>query len=94
MQLGVLQNYEKETLRHETNEARFIAKQNYHSKLSQKLIDPKTSCKQYWHIQKELYGSKIQRNPSIIKNTVVYTSPIAKCNIFNKTFTNQTKLPD
>ena len=63
----------------EANEVRFTAKQKYHSKLSQKLINPATSCKQYWHITKEPFGSKIQREiPPLIKNGVVHTTPIAK----------------
>jgi len=89
-------NYEHyNTLRHEANLTKHAAKENYNSKLSDRLIDPNTSSKQYWHITKQLYGSKVQRGiPPLIKNGKVHTSSTAKCNIFNKTFTDKARLPD
>ena len=52
------------------------------------------SAKKYRRITKESYGSKVQTGiPSLIKNGVVHTSSVGKCNIFNSTFTDKAKLP-
>ena len=90
------QNYNTyHTLRHEANQAKSIAKTEHFTKLSQKLVDPSTSSKQYWNITKQLYGNKVHAGiPPLKKNGVVYTSSEDKCNIFNKTFTEKAKLPE
>ena len=82
-------------LRHEANKAKFIAKFEYNAKLSQRLVNPNTCPKEYWKITNNLYGNKVHSGiPPLLKNGVVHTSSIAKCNIFNKSFTDKAGLPD
>ena len=74
-----LQKYKE--ARQNANFSKMKAKENYTKKLSQKLLDPTTNTKQYWHITKELYGNKVHRGiPPIIHNDSVLSINEDKCN--------------
>ena len=70
------------------------AKSSYFEKLRQKLCDPSLGSKQYWHLLKSLYGSKIDSGiPSIIDGTEVISSAKEKADLFNKHFLKKSTLP-
>ena len=71
------------------------AKEAYYTNLSMRLTNPNTNLKEYWHLTKELYGSKVKGGiPSLIKDGIVYANAQDKCNIFNEHFARKAKLPD
>ena len=78
-----------------TDNSKNTALKTYYDTLSHRLIDPKTSAKDYWRLTKELYGNKIKTGiPSLIIGDKVISSAEEKCRIFNDHFTKKSKLPD
>ena len=87
-----LQNYR--TIKQQVIQAKNEAKHSYYLKLSNKLTNPATGPKEYWHLTKELCGTKVKTGiPPLIKDDVVYPSPESKCKLFNEHFSEKSKLP-
>ena len=60
------------------------AKTAYYQNINQKLSDPSTDTKQYWHLLKSLYGTKIDSGiPSIVDGDLVISSAKEKAELFN-----------
>ena len=54
-----------------------------------------TNPKEYWQLIKELYGTKVKSGiHPLIKDDVIYSSPLDKCRIINEHFANKSKLRD
>ena len=88
-----LENYNQ--IKREVIAVKKDAKHNYFLRLSNKLTDPNTGPKEYWHLTKELFGNKIKSGiPPIIKNDIVFSSSESKCQLFNDHFLEKSKLPD
>ena len=81
--------------RGEANIAMMESKSNYYEKIKNKLCDSKTGSKQYWHLIKSLYGSKIEAGiPSIIDGDKIISTAREKSELFNKHFLKKSTLPD
>ena len=81
--------------RHEVNVQKFFAKLHHDQKVAQKLENPTTSSKEYWHLTKLLYGNKIKSGiPTIIDTNKVYSDSESKANLFNQHFAQKSRLPD
>ena len=62
--------------RQEVNVRKFHAKLRHGEHIVERLQDPSTSstCKEYWHLTKMVYGSKVNPEiPSIINGDKVYS---------------------
>ena len=71
------------------------AKAKYYEKIVQKLSNPHIKSKQYWHLLKSLYGTKIDSGiPSIIDGNKIISSSKEKAKLFNQHFLQKAILPD
>jgi len=67
--------------------AKHQAKEVYYTRLSNQLLNPATSTKQFWRLTKELYGTKIKSGvPPLIKDGIVHSTAESKCKLFNEHF--------
>ena len=81
--------------RHEVNVRKFHAKLLHEEKIANKLQNPSTNAKEYWHLTKVLYGTKVKSGiPSIIDGDRVYSDAKSKANVFNLHFSEKSKLPE
>ena len=81
--------------RHNVNFVKMVAKKRYEERISNKLSDPTTTAKKYWHLTKQIYGNKVKCGiPSIIDGEDVYATSEAKANLFNEHFASKSHLPD
>ena len=81
--------------RHEANAAKYLSKQNYDKKIADKLQDPSTCNKEYWHLSKLVYGNKVKTGiPSIIDDNQIISDSQHKANLFNQHFSRKSKLPE
>ena len=79
----------------EANLAMMQAKGNYFEIIKQKLCNPNIDSKQYWHLLKSLYGSKVDSGiPAIIDGDDIISSSKAKADLFNKHFLEKSTLPN
>ncbi len=70
-----------------------LAKNNYYSKLADKLSHPETSAKAYHRICKRfLNGKTYEAIPSLIEGNVVYSDPVSKANLLNDFFAENAHL--
>ncbi len=61
-----------------------------HSNLRDKLCNLNTNSKQYWHLLKSLYGTKLDAGiPSIIEGNDVISSSTEKAELFNRHFSEE-----
>ena len=78
----------------EANFAMMQAKSNYFETIKQKLCNPQIDSKQYWHLLKSLYGSKVDSGiPAIIDGDEIISSSKEKADLFNKHFLKKSTLP-
>ena len=81
--------------RHHANFIKSVAKQRHFCRIGDKLSDPSTNSKEYWHLVKSLYGNKIDAGiPPLKENDTIYSSAKEKANILNKHFARKSTLPD
>ena len=81
--------------RHEVNVRKFHAKLRHEERIIERLQDRTTSSKEYWHLTKMVYGSKVKPGiPSIIDGDQVYSDARSKANVFNQHFAEKASLPD
>ena len=81
--------------RHEVNVQKYFAKLHHDQKVAEKLENPNTNSKEYWHLTKLLYGNKVKSGiPSIIDNNKVYSDSESKANLFNQHFAEKSQLPN
>ena len=87
-----LENYKRS--RHRANYAKSLAKLNHFNRIGEKLADPNTSSKEYWHLVKLLYGTKIDAGiPPLKDNDTIYSTAKEKADLLNRHFASKSRLP-
>jgi hypothetical protein len=83
------------TKRRETKQALRDSKKQYYINISLKLQDPKTTCKTYWKLVKEVYGNRQTSSiSSLLHDNHIITDDTDKATILNEYFCSQSKPPD
>ena len=86
------QNYKQ--ARHHANFVKSTAKLSHYCRIGDRLRDPSTNSKEYWHLVKSLYGTKVDAGiPPIKENDIIYSSAKEKADILNKHFASKSTLP-
>ena len=87
-----LENYKQS--RHHANYVKSLAKLNHFRRIGEKLQNPDTSSKEYWHLVKSLYGTKIDAGiPPLKENDIIYSAAKEKADLLNKHFASKSTLP-
>ena len=80
--------------RHHANYVKSLAKLTHYRRIGQKLQDPDTNSKEYWHLVKSLYGTKIDAGiPPLKENDIIFSAAKDKADLLNKHFASKSSLP-
>ena len=86
------ENYKQS--RHRANYVKSIAKLHHYNRIGEKLSDVNTSSKEYWHLVKSLYGTKIDAGiPPLKDNETIYSTAKEKSDLLNRHFASKSRLP-
>ena len=81
--------------RNEANLAMLEAKMKHFTTIKNRLCSTNVGQKEYWHLIKTLYGTKIDGGiPSLIEGEDVISTAGDKAHVFNMNFLSKAKLPD
>ena len=80
--------------RHHANFVKSVAKMHHYNRVGTKLSDPSTNAKEYWHLVKSLYGSKIDAGiPPLNSDDNVIADAKGKADLLNQHFASKSTLP-
>jgi hypothetical protein len=80
--------------RNEATAALRDAKRNYYIKMSERIMDPKTSSKNYWKLVKNCLGNKQSSSiPSMMENDLLIDEDTDKAELLNNYFAAQAQTP-
>ena len=81
-------------IRRKCKKAIIHAKYIYYNRLKKELNSDEITAKRYWSIMKELYGSKVKETiPTLIDDDEIFSSDLAKANLFSEFFAETCSLP-